>query len=463
MLLQTRENRDLQADLSCGRAGERVEWAHCRLLSIVDAGMRRKGLHMAPGKWVVAATLLAGVAVGAAESDPPAEASYSITDLGTLGGSSSVALGINEVGQIVGSADTPQGYRHPYLWEEGVMTDLGMLHPQGLQCEAWDVNNHAQVVGICGNHGVMWWHGEVVNLGYLSGQPYGLTSASAINDAGQVVGQSFNGEDRNAFLWEDGVMTDLGVLGSAYGNSYSIAWDINAAGQVAGSSTTDFISERAFMWADGVMTDLGTLGLDFSQAFGINDFGVVVGWSAGSIPNRYHAFLWADGVMTNLGALGDLSGSSAEAINICGQVVGQGAREFTGPDGTEWIWYPFLYGPHTGMRSLNDLLPPDNGWSLLSPRDINDLGQIVGAGTIQHRRHAFVMTPLDPMDDDGDGIPDCLDTCPGVDDHVFAPCEPDVIPTISSWGLVVLTLVLLAGGKLYFGCRGPHARLGGRL
>ena len=57
----------------------------------------------------------------------------------------------------------------------------------------------------------------------------------------------------------------------------------------------------------------------------------------------------------------------------------------------------------------------------------------------------------DDADSDGDDVPDCIDQCPGVDDAVFAPECREAIPTVSAWGLIVLTLLILTGGKLYFG------------
>ena len=56
-------------------------------------------------------------------------------------------------------------------------------------------------------------------------------------------------------------------------------------------------------------------------------------------------------------------------------------------------------------------------------------------------------------DSDGDGVIDCLDLCPGVDDAVFGPECQDAIPTVSSWGLVVLTLLFLTIGKILFARR----------
>ena len=61
-------------------------------------------------------------------------------------------------------------------------------------------------------------------------------------------------------------------------------------------------------------------------------------------------------------------------------------------------------------------------------------------------------------DSDGDGLADCIDCAPGVDDAVYCPgCAfpecGEAIPTISEWGLVILALLLLVAGKVYFGRR----------
>ena len=62
------------------------------------------------------------------------------------------------------------------------------------------------------------------------------------------------------------------------------------------------------------------------------------------------------------------------------------------------------------------------------------------------------------VDSDLDTVPNCVDQCPGVDDRIDLNEDgtPDCIapaPTLSAWGLVVLALLLLAGGKIYFGRR----------
>ena len=61
-------------------------------------------------------------------------------------------------------------------------------------------------------------------------------------------------------------------------------------------------------------------------------------------------------------------------------------------------------------------------------------------------------------DDDDDGVADCNDLCPGIDDTVFAPGCVGPIPTVSAWGVLILALLLLTAGKVYFG----HRRAMGR-
>jgi hypothetical protein len=62
-------------------------------------------------------------------------------------------------------------------------------------------------------------------------------------------------------------------------------------------------------------------------------------------------------------------------------------------------------------------------------------------------------------DTDGDGVEDCNDVCPGDDDTVdnnqngVPDCTGEPIPTVSEWGLVIMALLLLTAGKVYFGTR----------
>ena len=107
---------------------------------------------------------------------------------------------------------------------------------------------------------------EIVQLGTLSGD---YVSAFAINDALKIVGSAqLNSGNANGYLW-DGTLMDLEFHGSAR--------DITAFGRIAGFLLVGNDAE-AIVWEDGVLTPLGTLpnGTD-SQAFGINESGLIVG------------------------------------------------------------------------------------------------------------------------------------------------------------------------------------------
>lgn len=159
-----------------------------------------------------------------------------ILDLGTLGGLRSSAAGINEAGQVVGSAQTASGQTRAFLFTGGTMIDLGALGSYG--SEGFGLNDNGDVVGGSTPTGGSWSHpflysgGVMTDLGTL-GHPIGNHIARAISSSGMIVGQSRvpTGETQG-FVYLGGVMTPLGGF-------YSDATDVNDSGQVVGSTKPD--------------------------------------------------------------------------------------------------------------------------------------------------------------------------------------------------------------------------------
>jgi uncharacterized repeat protein (TIGR01451 family) len=309
--------------------------------------------------------------------------SYTITQLGSLGGYNVVPNAINDSGQVAGVVYVPSNMLHAVLYSEGSIADLGTLG--GSSSGATALNASGQVTGWAEApdgrvHAFRYTDGVMTNLNVLGVGSF----AHAINDAGQVVGFfSLAGGGHHAFRYTDR-MTDLGTLGGQSSNAVAI----NASGQVAGyAETAGATRTRAFRSDGGGLLDLGTLGGEWSWATSINDAGQVTGYAylPGNIST--HAFLYGDGMMTDLGTLGGQH-SFAQDINAAGQVTG--SSNVAGDTSQR----AFL---HSGgvMKDLGTL----GGSNSLGFR-LNDSGQVVGLADVagDTSRHAFVFTGGEMID-----------------------------------------------------------------
>lgn len=192
-------------------------------------------------------------------------------------------------------------------------------------------------------------------------------------------------EDR---LCPSSTVLDLGTLGATYTSSSASA--VNESGQVVGQAFTADGVNRAFLWQNGTMTDLGTLGGLRSGAGDINDSGQIVGGSFPAGATTSHAFLWQNGIMTDLGTLGGDS-SGAAAINNHGQIVGH-SKTASGGFGS-FVWENGI------MYDLDALIPANSGWvtQALYGIDINDNGQIAGTGLFNGEQRAFLISDSDAI------------------------------------------------------------------
>ena len=245
------------------------------------------------------------------------------TDLGSLGGSSSRAVAINDLNQVVGWSEIGDGTQHAFVSDGTVMTDLGTLG--GTKSYAFGINNDGVIVGYSQIAGDTAFHAFKYENGVMTdiGPADDWRTALDVNASGQITGSSpgIPGQEAQAYLYSAGAFTNLGNFG---GSSEGRA--LNDAGVVVGESYFPGDQQaHAFLSDGGPMQDLGTLGGFFSVAWDINNRGQIVGWADSPI-NHTTAFIYQDGQMVDLNTLidppfGYLQFSQANSINDAGQIT----------------------------------------------------------------------------------------------------------------------------------------------
>ena len=385
-------------------------------------------------KW---ATLVAGLAllINVASAQPQ----YNAVDIGSLGGSSgspiiglveqtdwfvwcylsgdipnsfsTVANGINNSGQVVGSSYlSDNATYHAFLYSEGTMTDLGTLIGPTNNSVANAINDNGQVVGESDafyatengitSYAFLYSGGTMseLSLPEVCGGPDN-SSANGININGQAVGGIRYGCNDFGVLYSGGTYSFF-VGGPNFG--VSCAYGINNNGQFVGELWTTnaphlargvvdeafLLSTNSSSWATPIFFGLGGFSPDISCAYAINNSGQVVGGSYLSDNVTYHAFLYSGGTMTDLGTLGGDT-SCAYSINTNGQIVG---LSFLSDNVT---CHAFLSTNSGSMLDLNNLVDTNSlGTYLLEASGINDSGQIIANG---FNGHAYLLTPGPPV------------------------------------------------------------------
>jgi probable HAF family extracellular repeat protein len=326
---------------------------------------------------------------------------YTLTDLGSLGGGDTQAFDLNDSAQVVGYSRTSSLQSRAFLWGDGQMVNLGVVNADDFQSAAVDLNGLGHAVGTSTlknglARAALWRNGSIIGLTPELPPYEGTSFASAINDHGHIVGAI--DDDSSGFydgiLWANGSRTALGGLGGAHTRPS----DINNAGQVVGTSNTsvELGQPHAFLWQNGVMTDLGLLDAadEDSGANAINANGVIVG-TAGRLDDdtgvNYRAFVYENGSMRAIPV------PSHEAygtdINDAGVVVGIMRTSGAASPYHGWIYVNGV------VTNLNSLIPSGSGLHVAYANAINNNGEIAGvAFDAQGRAHGVLLRPGDPGD-----------------------------------------------------------------
>jgi len=320
-------------------------------------------------KFLAVALCAASVAASAARP------TWSISDTGSFGTNIAQGTAVNNRGQVVGTSNKIilpyhwAGISRCFLWENGTMQDIGT--PSFDFCQARAINDDGTILASTGYAGqaYLWKDGQ-----WTFAAP---TSPTAMNRFNAIVGQYWNGANYRGYYVRDGVFVEIGTLGGGISSANSV----NDKGYVVGvASVNDTLGIiHAYVWKDGVMTDLGTLpGKEDSYAADINNHGVIVGYSGTTWNDRTAFIADVNGGMLPLGISG---WSEPTAINDRGAVVGRANDK------------AFLYDNGT-LLYLEDI--PEvraAGWTFLCPLDINDRGWITGYGSHGTGLAGFVLIP----------------------------------------------------------------------
>ena len=190
--------------------------------------------------------------------------------------------------------------------------------PGADRTEAYGINNAGQIVGLffdaMGQHGFVKDGDDyvVIDVG-LDG-----TSAFGINDVQQIVGFASD----QGFLKDGDTVESIAVPSS----NFTVAWDINNVGSVAGTFNDDSGTHGFFKDGDNIIPIDGPEAL-FTEATGINDSGEIVGNYISST-GSFQAFKMSGGLLSVI-QVPTSTVTEAGDINQHGQVVGS----FIDPDG----------------------------------------------------------------------------------------------------------------------------------
>jgi probable HAF family extracellular repeat protein len=339
---------------------------------------------------------------------------YKVVDLGTLGGSISKALGVNNRGDVVGFSSVSGDISiHAFLWRDGLMTDLGILglpDPQPFSF-AVSINDGGEVVGFsetsvpdplgedfCGTSHfliclpVIWGSNAITALPTLTGtnglandvNESGIAGGAAENDIPDPSCTSPEIFHFEPVLWKNGRPIPLPLFGD---DPDGFVLGVNDQGDAVGVTLDcSFNPGHSVFWRHGKAFDLNAPGADpAAEPNDLNNRSQITG-TAFFADGSALAMLWQNGVTHVIGALPGHVLSHGNSINNKGQIVGQSCSPAGFPDCSVFLWENGV------MRDLNDLV--SDTLILVDSGKINDRGQIAGLGfTSNGEPHGFLATP----------------------------------------------------------------------
>lgn len=295
-----------------------------------------------------------------------------LRDIGSLGGNDVLAVDLNDLGQVTGSATSRSGVKRAFIWSAGAgMRDIGAL-PGTNESEAAAINNRGDVTGASNASAFRWSAATgIKSLDASSSGPAGASFGTALNDAGIIAGGSqFDANNRHAFRWTSSRgLIDIDRLDSVD----AIPVCVGARGEVAGNRLAPGPASlyRPFMWTPAKgMVDLGTGGgTEALIVAATPDMQLAGHINLADATQRAMSWTPATG-MRRLDTLGGRS-SGASDVNARGQVVGY-AENKTGRRRA------FVWTAARGMRDLNNFLRVAPSALVLDAAvSINDQGTIV--------------------------------------------------------------------------------------
>jgi uncharacterized membrane protein len=317
-----------------------------------------------------------------------------VTDLGTLGGDSSSAYGINDLDDIVGDSKAPDGKQHAfiYLSSLGQMLSIHDGTPSWSAASAYAINNSQIVVGGYrdANTGFLnpfyyypgiWLEPSPTNASV----PLMLTweaSAYAINSSDRIVGWAGRHaqpgdppvpntqgacHDELPVYWQNAGAYPAGLFcltdpdGDGFVEGAVKANDINDSNNIVGVDGKTS-THSMFLFKNGVRYSVpAPAGFPVVDQSGKTLHGTANGisnknWVVGSFPYyvatsyQERAYFW-DGVAAQSEALGVMPGgtfSVARKVNESKIVVGRGNRT----SGSSNVESGFIWHPDFGMHPL---------------------------------------------------------------------------------------------------------------